>query len=1166
MVGVQTFAHDIAVANNGKTIYYVFTNNNTELSVSFRGSKPLEYADEYWGSIVIPSSVYYNGTTYPVTSIGDIAFRDCSSLTSVTIPSSVTSIGWIAFKDCSSLSSVVIPNSVTQIGYSAFEGTALLNNMGNGVVYYNNVILGYKGNKPTGTISIKNGTRLVADGAFSGCSGLTSIVIPNSLTHIGNQSFENCSGLTSCTFGNSLKTIGGNAFYNCGFTSVTIPNSVVTIESAAFQYCSNLTSVAIGTSVSQMGDAVFAACDRLNSITFHCKEIGDGWFWFNESIKTIEIGDEVTKIGYRSFYHCTGLTSVVIPGTVKSIGESAFEGSPLTSVTMMTDTPLSITSNVFSCYSSATLYVPYRCKDVFASTDVWRYFNQIVELPASTAYIVDSSLTGETGIVAFACTEVGTLYDTWVSAGRPSKIRVSGEINRNDLYRVTHESYTYNNISYIDLSEANIEACTSNSYPYEYRKNYLDCECLGSFYDGIDYWPSILVIPDNLEELYQNGNNYSIWKIYSRQSTPCKTTLNDDCKFYVPSGSRLAWKSMTTNPRYVTFLDGPEKSINIQTAGTLQNYLTVDEIATINSLTVSGTIDARDFKTIKRMNNLVTLYLYANIVAYEGYYGPNPSQISYNEREIPAYLFQNHQNIEKITFSDSYYSVGDYAFDGCKNLISLDNIKIISLGDFCFRNTPLTSNILLIGRIGEYYEDGGFSSSFISSHELNHVGKNPFFGSKAWFTNVSSRSAQNNYDSNSDIYYVMTDYTILPDYFDYHEYGYVELLSKDKSILYSVRTGDNHKLVLTEDINTLADYAISGLNISSVDLQAVSQIGDGFLYQCPLLSEIICDNDAFTAVDGVLYSADQKTLVKYPCARDGDTYTIPSSVESISKWAFEGANNLQSFTLEAVIPPVLGEMVFENVDMNNMTLYVPAGSKALYQAADYWNEFKEIIEMENEFEPTDISLLENAIYVEPVEVQSGVTIDLDVKLKNALTAVGCSFTLILPEGVRLEKDADGDIVFELDGRARKQWVTLLDLGNGKYDCTLAPSTTAATIMGNDGALIKLRAIVPDDMAVGDYMLQLKNCMLQSKDNGTTTEHALIDVTTKLTVVDYVPGDVDGDGGLSFADVAMMANHAIGKEQTGFNAKAADMNGDERVTIADIVIIIEKILKLEQAEE
>ena len=220
----------------------------------------------------------------------------------------------------------------------------------------------------------------------------------------------------------------------------------------------------------------------------------------------------------------------------------------------------------------------------------------------------------------------------------------------------------------------------------------------------------------------------------------------------------------------------------------------------------------------------------------------------------------------------------------------------------------------------------------------------------------------------------------------------------------------------------------------------------------------------------------------------------------------------------------------------------------------------------NVFKVTDISQIENTIYIEPVEGLQSTTIDLDVKMKNVLTSVGCSFTLILPEGVRLEKDADGDIVYELDGRARKQWVTLLDLGNGKYDCTLAPSTAAATIMGNDGALIKLHAIVPDDMAVGDYMLQLKNCMLQSKDNGATTEHALIDVTTKLTVVDYVPGDVDGDGGLSSADVAMMTNHAIGKEQTGFNAKAADMNGDERVTIADIVIIIEKILKLEQAEE
>ena len=94
MVRVNVFAHDIAVANsNGVTIYYNWIKNNTELSVSYQSSSDSDYSNEYTGSIVIPSSVVYQGNTYRVTSIGYQAFRNCSGLTSVTIPNSVTYIG-----------------------------------------------------------------------------------------------------------------------------------------------------------------------------------------------------------------------------------------------------------------------------------------------------------------------------------------------------------------------------------------------------------------------------------------------------------------------------------------------------------------------------------------------------------------------------------------------------------------------------------------------------------------------------------------------------------------------------------------------------------------------------------------------------------------------------------------------------------------------------------------------------------------------------------------------------------------------------------------------------------------------------------------------------------------------------------------------------------------
>ena len=121
MVGAKAFAHSIEVANSdGVIIYYVWTNNNTELAVSYRGSYSDSYSDEYSGNVVIPESVEYNGKTYSVTSIGVSAFELCSGLTSVTIPNSVIYIGRWAFSGCKALLSITIPNSVTTIDRGAF--------------------------------------------------------------------------------------------------------------------------------------------------------------------------------------------------------------------------------------------------------------------------------------------------------------------------------------------------------------------------------------------------------------------------------------------------------------------------------------------------------------------------------------------------------------------------------------------------------------------------------------------------------------------------------------------------------------------------------------------------------------------------------------------------------------------------------------------------------------------------------------------------------------------------------------------------------------------------------------------------------------------------------------------------------------------------------------
>ena len=168
-----------------------------------------------------------------VTSIGDSAFCNCTSLTSVTIPNSVTSIGEFAFRGCSSLTSVTIPNSVTSIGDGAFASCTSLTGIRvtEGNSHYSS--------DASGVLFNKDKTTLVqCPGAFA------AYTIPDSVTSIGGSAFRGCSSLTSVTIPDSVTSFGSDAFQGCtSLTSVTIPDSVTSIGMSAFEDCTSLTDV-----------------------------------------------------------------------------------------------------------------------------------------------------------------------------------------------------------------------------------------------------------------------------------------------------------------------------------------------------------------------------------------------------------------------------------------------------------------------------------------------------------------------------------------------------------------------------------------------------------------------------------------------------------------------------------------------------------------------------------------------------------------------------------------------------------------------------------------------------------------------------------------------------------------------------------------------------------
>ena len=422
-------------------IYYELvakTKQATVISKS-RGKK-------YSGDIVIPESVKYSGITCSVTSIGEGAFRNCSDLTSVTIPNSVTSIGEDAFYECEGLTSVTIGSGVTSIGEEAFYWCRGLTSVHisdiaawcniefeSNPLYYAYHL--YLNGEEVKDLIIPNSVTSIGKDAFECCEGLTSVTIPNSVTSIEDRTFFECASLTSMAIPNSVTSIGEEAFYGCdNLTSVIIPNSVTSIGFSAFSECYDLNSVHIS-DLAAWCNIEFGTCDSnplagtypneaklfLNgeevkdlTIPNSVTSIGNYAFYYYRNLTSVTIPNSVTSIGVEAFYNCEGLTSLTIPNSVTSIGEGAFEGcSSLTSLTI----PNSVTSigegAFHGCGGLTSLTIPNSVTSIGAHTFAGCRSLTSVVIPNSVTYIGMFAFDGCSGLTSVTIPNSVTSIDNW---------------------------------------------------------------------------------------------------------------------------------------------------------------------------------------------------------------------------------------------------------------------------------------------------------------------------------------------------------------------------------------------------------------------------------------------------------------------------------------------------------------------------------------------------------------------------------------------------------------------------------------------------------------------------------------------------------------------------------------------------------------------------------
>ncbi|MBR5336808.1 MAG: leucine-rich repeat protein [Lachnospiraceae bacterium] len=272
-----------------------------------------------------------------LTHIGDCSFWDCYNLEGITIPESVIDIDDGAFSLCK-FTEIRIPKNVKTIGVDALfceKLTSIIVDPENEFFSSEEGGYLYDKNKETllrcpndigGSFSIPNTVKTIGNEVFAYRTGLSNVVFPESITSIGNSAFKGCTGLRNVVLPKNLANIGSNAFQYCSDICITIPASLSVVGWHAFQ-CKNL-SVIISEGTTGICDNSFADCSGLKSILIPntVKSVGTGAFYGCSGLTDVKLPAKLESIGMSAFANCTGLKNLAIPDSVTIIDKSVFSG------------------------------------------------------------------------------------------------------------------------------------------------------------------------------------------------------------------------------------------------------------------------------------------------------------------------------------------------------------------------------------------------------------------------------------------------------------------------------------------------------------------------------------------------------------------------------------------------------------------------------------------------------------------------------------------------------------------------------------------------------------------------------------------------------------------------------------------------------------------------
>ena len=902
---VVSQAHATGVPSNGKYLCTTGEASSSNSNPRFTITDGVVLGGNYCvDSVIIPAGV---------TGIGSFAFNEARLLTSITIPAGVTSIGDYAFFNAVSLTSITIPATVTSIGEYAFTSTTALNSI---VVDSENItfssiadvlfnkdattLIRYPSGKSGTSYSIPSGITRIGSGAFSGSVSLTSITIPTGVTNIESNTFIYATKLSSINIPSSVRSIGDSAFaYASSLASVRIPSSVISIGEYAFDNATTLASVYFFGDQPSIGTNAFSNIASgptayITSTATGFTKTGTPLRWNGFTVETFNpngkflcttglpttstpnftITDSVVTQGSN----CAG--SVVIPAGVTSIGDDAFAGANLlSSITI----PASVTSIGAGAFFGAAILSSVTIPTGVTSigVDAFSFASSLtsITIPASVTTIGDSAFKSASSLasVYFLGNKPTSGINAFLNIAAGAKGYITSTATGFVAVGQTWDWLT------VTANVANGTYLCTTGQPSSSIPNFtitsgvatLGSNCVGS-----------VVIPASVTSIGDNA----FWGATSLTSITIPASVTS-------IGGRAFWG--TTSLTSVTVQIGNPNYIS--DSGVLFNKLSTTLVSyparkSGSSYSIPSSVTSIADTAFAFANSLTSITIPAGVTnigsfAFEATTAMTSITIPAASTSIRDNAFLNASSLSSVYFLSSTAPViGDYVFSGvaagAKAYIAFGSTGFADVGQTwygltvtnyvtpdgtydCNTGLQTSSNPNFTITDGVVHSGGSCRGSVVIPASVTSIGINAFSGS-----------------------FAVTSITIPASVTRIEPYAF-----SGATALTTVTFGFNSQL------SNIGEAAFEGANsLASITIPAsVTSIGNYVFYDTTSLTAITVDseNNNFVSTDGVLFDKASTTLINYPAAKSGDSYSIPASVTRIGMNAFTYASRIINIT----IPP-----------------------------------------------------------------------------------------------------------------------------------------------------------------------------------------------------------------------------------------------------------------------